>query len=89
MEKAKLRETPALGVRIGFVLAVAVSPDGRTLALTDGTDLSWWEVGTWQKLGGRSLPIKITRLAFAPDSRHLATANLNGTVYILRLDPPL
>jgi hypothetical protein len=27
-------------------------------------------------------------VAFTPDGRYLATANANGTVYLLRLDAP-
>ena len=32
-------------------------------------------------------PGMVSRLAFAPDSRHLAVANNNGTIYIMRLVP--
>ena len=29
----------------------------------------------------------INQVAFSPEGRHLATANANGTVYVLRLPP--
>jgi hypothetical protein len=39
-------------------------------------------VGEWR------LPGPVYDLAFASDGRHIATANGNGTVYILRLPAP-
>jgi len=39
--------------------------------------------------GGKLLATGGGRLAFAPYGRHLAVGNANGTVYILRLAPPL
>jgi hypothetical protein len=35
-----------------------------------------------------TLPGVVHDVAFAPDGRHLATANGNGSVYILRLAKP-
>jgi WD40 repeat protein/serine/threonine protein kinase len=68
------------------VVGLALAPDGKTAA-TIGTDhrLVWWEVGSWKKLGERELPFQPVGIAFAPDGRHLALGNDNGTVYILRL----
>jgi WD40 repeat protein len=40
---------------------------------------------TVTKLGGWQLPGPVYGIAFAPDSRHLATANSNGTIYLFRL----
>jgi hypothetical protein len=34
------------------------------------------------------LPGPILAVGFAPDGRHLAVANANGTMYILRLAKP-
>jgi ribonuclease J len=39
------------------------------------------------KLREWKLPGGVWRAAFAPDGRHLATVNRNGTLYILRLTP--
>ncbi len=65
---------------------LAVSPDGKRLFTVDHTGVAVvWDTATeepvlkWQQPGG------INGAAFAPDSRHLATANGNTTIYILRL----
>jgi WD40 repeat protein/tRNA A-37 threonylcarbamoyl transferase component Bud32 len=68
---------------------VAIGPDNRTLAAVTGTGvICLWDLST-------DKPAKVIRvspavsqveqIAFSPDGRHLATANNNGTVYILRL----
>ena len=71
------------------VRSLAFAPDGATLASVghDGRLILWDVVGQaklreWTLLGG------ILAVDFAPDGRHLATANANGTVYILRLTKP-
>jgi WD40 repeat protein len=64
------------------------SPNGRVLAalLRDGKVVIW-HTATGERREW-PLPGPANGLAFAPDSRHLATANANGTVYILRLAEP-
>lgn len=65
--------------------SLAYSPDGQWLAgtQTDGRVLVWntasGEARAWK------LPGPVAAVAFAPDSRHLATGNGNGTIYLLRL----
>jgi WD40 repeat protein len=70
------------------VHALAMAPGGKTLVSADqaGMVLLWDtsahdSVGQWQQPGG------VNDLVFARDGR-LATANVNGTVYILRLTLP-
>ncbi len=70
------------------LLRIGCSPDGRYVAIASplrGTirivDLQaspLREVRSWTLAG------RLADIAFAQDSRHLATANANGTVYILR-----
>jgi WD40 repeat protein len=67
------------------VIGLALAPDGKTLATSDGGRLVLWDVPAGTKRQEWHFPIGINGLAFAPDGRHLATANGNGTVYILRL----
>jgi hypothetical protein len=40
---------------------------------------------TGSETGRFSLPGGVVGLTFSPDGRHLATTNMNGTIYILRL----
>jgi WD40 repeat protein len=75
------------------VYALALSPDGRTLATSDVKEHGiLWDTaflhgqGERQKLDGWQQPGGIHDLAFAHDSRHLTVGNGNGTIYILRLD---
>ena len=70
-------------------ISVAFSPDGRQLAASFGSTPGIHGVAIFDEAGENKaqweLPAAPTDLAFAPDGRHLLTANLNGTVYILRL----
>jgi hypothetical protein len=59
---------------------LATADAGGRIVLRDGTSCA--KRHEWQ------LPGEVNRLAFFPDGRHLATANGNGTVYVLRLPLP-
>lgn len=67
--------------------AVAFSADGSTLISTGHNGLTEWDALSGEKLREWSLPGYVNGLSFAPDGRHLATGNGNGTVYVLRLKP--
>jgi formylglycine-generating enzyme required for sulfatase activity len=71
----------------GDLQGLAVSPDGKALvsAALDGR-VMLWDPATGAKLREWQLPGPVHAVAFANDGRHLATANGNGTVYILRID---
>jgi WD40 repeat protein len=47
-----------------------------------------WDVAAGDKFREWHLPGPVWDIAFAADGRHLATANGNGTVYVLRLAKP-
>jgi hypothetical protein len=44
-----------------------------------------WDVPAAKKLGEWRFATAVNDIAFAPDGRHLATANANGTVFIIRI----
>jgi WD40 repeat protein len=70
-----------------YAFSLAFSPDGGTLLSGDcaGHVILWGIDGG--KLREWKLPGSVWRAVFAPDGRHLATVNRNGTLYILRLTP--
>jgi WD40 repeat protein len=70
------------------VYHVALSPDGKLLAVQGGKDrVVVWRLDRGEKLWSKILPgYCVPR--FAPDSRHLILGNGNGTLYVLRLLPP-
>ena len=74
---------------VGPLRAIAFSAGGRTL-LSAGYDgrILLWDVGSGTVRGQWQLPGPIMAACYAPDGRHLATVNANGTVYILRLGQP-
>jgi WD40 repeat protein len=80
------REIPLEG-ELGESPLVALAPDGRTVAATDRTSetLLVWDTKAGKQLHQWKVPDLMRRIAFAPDSRHLAVGNANGIVYIFRL----
>jgi serine/threonine-protein kinase len=80
------------------IYALAISPDGKTLATSGGLaghdpgdgggQVNLWSAATGKILQKWAVPSGVYALAFAPDSRHLATANGDGAVCIFRLNPP-
>jgi serine/threonine-protein kinase len=71
------------------VRGVVFSPDGQALASAGRAGrLLVSEPDGGKPLRAWQLPGELGSVTFAPDSRHLAAANGNGTVFILRLGPP-
>jgi WD40 repeat protein len=79
-EQALLKRAP--------ITSLALAPDGTTLAATgDDGRVVLWDLASRNKLQEWKLPRSVWGIAFAPDCRHLATANADGTIYILRISP--
>jgi WD40 repeat protein len=72
------------------VSTLAVAPSGHLLASASDRDgqIILWSAGSGDELSHWQLPCPVNRLAFDPGGRYLATANANGTVYVLRLAAP-
>ena len=60
------------------------SVETRQFVTIDG-QLTLWDADAARKVREVTLPGPVLSFSFAADGRHLATANANGTVYILRL----
>jgi WD40 repeat protein len=71
------------------ITSVAASPNGKFLAAADeGGHVVVWSAGMAKKLHEWTFPGPVRCVSFAPDGRHLALGNGDGTVYILRLALP-
>ncbi len=69
-----------------FHSSITYSPDGKLLAASGGSNVHVWDVQTGQRLYHWQFDGVVEEVTFAPDSRHLITANGNSTIYVLRLD---
>lgn len=68
------------------VFHLAFSPDCQYL-LSFGAELTVWSIKSGEKVKTLPLPIfSNSQVALAPDGRHIALGNTNGTIYILRLN---
>jgi len=73
---------------VSFRHSVAYSPDGRQQAVTYTDGPIWlYDVETGTVSRKLQLPGLVRHVLFTTDNRHLITANGNGTVYVLRLEP--
>jgi WD40 repeat protein len=65
---------------------VTFAPDGKTLASCGwGGQVILWDVAEGKQVRQWQFPGWVNGIAFTPVGRHLAVANGNGTIYILRL----
>ncbi len=80
------KERATLNARSEGMTSGVFSPDGKLVASGDRTGrVVIWNAATGSEINRFTMPGGVFGLHFAPDSRHLATNNMNGTIYILRL----
>lgn len=82
--------TPPIVAPIGYLGAIAFSPDGRHLVTTnDLRDVVLWDATTMQPIGaplaGHEGPVNA--IAFSPDGNYFATAGEDGKVLLWRIAP--
>lgn len=71
---------------MGDVQGLAVSPDGRRLlAFGSNREVAVFDISTGQLIRRWSLSQKPSAATFTTDARHVATANDDGTAYVLDL----
>jgi WD40 repeat protein/serine/threonine protein kinase len=69
------------------ICSAAYSPDGRLLAISNEFgQITLNDASTGAQLRQWQLPGAVNEVVFSSDSRHLLTANENGTAYVLRLE---
>lgn len=68
----------------GSELKVYFSPDATRLVTVAEGDVRVWDAADGRKLAGWSLP-HAASVAIAPDGRHVAVGNANGTAWVLRM----
>jgi len=63
--------------------SVALSPDGKTLAVTNGASIQLWEVATGKELPGLKGPQNgVFTITFSPDSKTLAGRGGDQVIYL-------
>ncbi|MBL8798250.1 MAG: serine/threonine protein kinase [Planctomycetia bacterium] len=83
------RQLPPLPGHANVIRGLGFAADSKTLATADDDGrLVLWNLETNKNLQDWRMPGGVATLQFAPDTRHLAIGNTNGTVYILRLRGP-
>ncbi|HVS36619.1 MAG TPA: WD40 repeat domain-containing protein [Gemmataceae bacterium] len=65
---------------------IELSPAGSwLLSVNEDFDVELWEVANSTRLCRWEAPDRIRAITFSPDGRYFATANENGTVYVVRI----
>jgi WD40 repeat protein len=71
------------GLGSGPHVAVALSPDGRTMALPTPAAVALWDVQTGKEIpGGEGHRSRIEFVTFGPDGRQLLTGSADGALYL-------
>jgi WD40 repeat protein len=85
LSTAKPQLRPSSTKHLGAVTSAVFTPDGKALITADAAGRLMALSHTGSVLRSLTLPGPIHGVAVAPDSRHVAVANGNGTAYIIRL----
>jgi WD40 repeat protein len=93
-QQGSLPGMPVTGSNSLGVAALAVSPNGRQLAVAEdsqnGRGVYLWDVAAKRKLSASPLTdpgsLGVRSVAFCPDGKTLAVADLNGSAYLWNID---
>jgi hypothetical protein len=77
----------SLDLKSGEVRDLAVSPDGKIVAVATDEEIHFLEIATQKQVGDRDyVHPKVVRVRFAEDNRHFASLGADGELRIWRLD---
>jgi serine/threonine-protein kinase len=71
----------------GAIISITVSPNGDRVAISDNLgNLVMWDASMDRRRHAWKFPGPVRHTAFSPAGAYLATANANGTIFILKLE---
>jgi WD40 repeat protein len=81
------KQLVSLPLKSGEVQDIAVSPDGKIVAVATNEQIHFIEISTQKRVGNRDYEHpKVKRIRFADDNRHFASLGADGELRVWSLD---